>query len=177
MLNLWSWNSMHVTTILHLFCLIRVVRRVATVSGWADRPTHKSSPSPYSEPKESKSCRRIGFQMSYLHSQTTSLSQSVRVLVARRDPRFAKIWRNMHRWIALAFSCFCSREVHRRYEWITLVSVEIWDSMVHSLVHAVSSNTEKNARGDHRIMHLVPLSFLGFPIGRGFKTALVTFST
>ena len=33
------------------------------------------------------------------------------------------------------------------------------------------------ACGDHKIMHLVPFSFLGFPIGRGFRTALVVFST
>ena len=176
MLNLWSWNSTNVTTVLHLFCLIRIIRRIATVSGWADRPTHKSSPSPYSEPKESKSCGWIWFQMSYLHSQTTSLSQSVRVLLSRVRP---KICENMTGYASLNRPCllvplqpWSPSQVRT-----TLVSLEIWDSIVHSLVHAVSSDTEKKACGDHRIMHLVPLSFLGFPIGRGFKTALVTFST
>ena len=32
------------------------------------------------------------------------------------------------------------------------------------------------ACGDHKIMHFVPFSFLGLPIGRGFRTALVVFS-
>lgn len=36
--------------------------------------------------------------------------------------------------------------------------------------------THDRIGGDHKIMHLVPLSFLGFPIGRGFKTALMASS-
>ena len=40
---------------------------------------------------------------------------------------------------------------------------------------AYTSFVIQKSCGDHKIIHLVPLSFLGFPIGRGFKTALVTF--
>lgn len=60
---------------------------------------------------------------------------------------------------------------------MTLKTVEIRGVRGRILVEAIRSHTDKISCGDYKMMHLVPLSFLGFPIGRGFKTALVTFST
>ena len=121
------------------------------------------------------SCSQFLSQMSYLHSETTVPYPVVRALLGQPKLESRDCTRDN-------FSLISTLPFRASEAINSLKNLEASGDLRETGVYGPPPGAGFCLRytalaGAYKIMHLVPFSFLGLPVGRGFKTALVAFST